>query len=71
MKIGKKERERLNHQIATDFPDLKPSSKLYDYENRNHFYQFSVNDFGSYSFHYKIRIEGNQDVIRKIRKGKL
>lgn len=71
MKMGKKERERLNHQIATDFPDLKPSSKLYDYENRNHFYQFSVNDFGSYSFHYKIRIEGNQDVIKKIRKGKL
>lgn len=71
LKIGIKERERLNHQIATDFPDLKPSSKLYDYENRNHFYQFSVNDFGSYSFHYKIRIEGNQDVIRKIRKGKL
>lgn len=71
LKIGKKERTRLSHQIATDFPDLKAGSKIYDYENRNHFYQFSVNDFGSYSFHYKIKIEGNQEAISKIRKGKL
>ena len=70
LKIGIKESERLSHQIATDFPNLKPDQKM-NYENRNHFYQFTVNDFASYHFTYKIKLEGNQDVIRKIRKGEL
>ena len=70
MKIGIKESERLTHQIATDFPNLKPGQKM-NYENRNHFYQLTVNGFASYHFTYKIKLEGNQDVIEKIRKGKL
>lgn len=32
LKIGKKERTRLSHQIATDFPDLKPDGELHNYE---------------------------------------
>jgi hypothetical protein len=68
MRIGKKEYTRLCHQIATDFPNLKPDGRIHDYENRNHFYRFTVNDFGNYSFHYKIKIVGNEDYIDSIRK---
>lgn len=68
LKIGIKERERLSHQIATDFPNLKADGKMYNYENRNHFYRFTVNDFGNYSFHEKIKIVGNEDYINNIRK---
>ena len=68
MKIGKKERERLSHQIATDFPNLKPDGKIHNYENRNHFYRFSVNSLGDYSYHLKIKITGNEDYINIIRK---
>lgn len=68
MKIGKKERERLRHQIATDFPNLKPDGEIHNYENRNHFYRFSVNSLGDYSYHLKIKITGNEDYINIIRK---
>ena len=70
MRIGKKEYTRLCHQIATDFPNLKPGQSM-NYENRNHFYQFTTIETGKYHFTYKIALEGNQDVIDKIRKGKL
>lgn len=62
-KIGKKEVARLSHQIFTDFPDLKPGPEIYNYMNRNHFYQFRVNGSGSYSFIRKIPLEGNQEYI--------
>lgn len=68
-KMGEKECVRLSHQIATDFPALPAGNKPYPYENRNHFYIFSVNGFGSYQFYYKIPIDGNEDYIREIRKG--
>ena len=68
VRIGKKEQARLNHQIATDFPNLKPGPKQYDYMNRNHYYRFSVNDFGSYTIHGKMRIDGNEERIRKFEK---
>lgn len=70
-KIGKKEKERLSHQIATDFPKLKADGKIHSYENRNHFYQFTVNETGSYHFTYKLKLEGNQEIISKIRKGEV
>jgi hypothetical protein len=68
LRIGKKERERLSHQIATDFPNLKPDGEIHNYENRNHFYRFSVNGLGNYSYHLKIKIVGNEDYINSIRK---
>ena len=68
LNIGYKERKRLNHQIATDFPNLKPDGRIHNYENRNHFYRFTVNDFGNYNFRYKIKIVGNEDYIDSIRK---
>lgn len=68
LNIGYKEQKRLNHQIATDFPNLKPDGRIHNYENRNHFYRFTVNDFGNYSFRYKIKIVGNEDYIDSIRK---
>lgn len=70
-KIGKKEKARISHQIASDFPKLKADGKIYNYENRNHFYQFTVNETGSYHFTYKLKLEGNQEIISKIRKGEL
>ena len=68
LKIGIKEYERLSHQIATDFPDLKADGEIHNYENRNHFYRFSVNGLGNYSYHLKIKIVGNEDYINSIRK---
>lgn len=62
-KIGKKEATRLSHQIFTDFPNLKPGPEIYNYANRNHFYQFRVDSSGSYSFIRKIPLEGNQEYI--------
>lgn len=62
-KIGRKEAARLSHQIFTDFPDLEAGPEIYNYMNRNHFYQFRVNGPGSYSFIRKIPLEGNREYI--------
>lgn len=70
LRIGVKEKTRLEHQIATEYPELETGMNM-KYSNRNHFYEFTVNDLGSYHFTYKIKIDGNEDVIRKIRKGEL
>ena len=56
-KIGVKERARLSSQIHSDFPNLTPSDRKYAYENRNHFYLFSVNDYGgNYTFWMKKKL---------------
>ena len=56
-KIGAKERARLCSQIHSDFPNLPPSDRKYAYENRNHFYLFSVNDYGgNYTFWMKKKL---------------
>lgn len=68
MSVGKKEYSRLNHQIFSDFPSLKGDGKLHPYENRNHFYLFSVHEPGAYELHYKIKIDGNEALISSIRK---
>lgn len=64
-----KEITRVSHQIATDYPLLPASERCLPYENRNSFYVFNVLEFGSYIFHFKLKIEGNEDLIRDIRKG--
>ena len=63
-----KEIVRVSHQIATDYPLLPAGETMYPYENRNHFYLFSVVEFGQYDFKFKIKIDGNEDYIRDIRK---
>ena len=68
MNVGKREQAHLSHEIFTDFPSLNCDNRLHAYENRNHFYLFSVYDYGRYRFHYKIPLEGNQNLIRAIRK---
>ena len=65
-KVPKKERARVSSQIFTDFPNLKADGKAYHYENRNHFYVFSVNSPGSYSFHIRLKLEGNQALINYV-----
>ncbi|MBP3798031.1 MAG: hypothetical protein J6I46_09705 [Ruminococcus sp.] len=66
-KISHKERVRLSHQIATDHPEWKTPGIIHGYENRNHFYTLSVNDFGEYTFYKKIPIKGNEEKIKSIR----
>ena len=63
-----KEITRVSHQIATDYPLLTASERRLPYENRNNFYIFNVLGFGSYKFHFKLKIDGNEDLIREIRK---
>lgn len=63
-----KEITRVSHQIATDYPLLTASERCLPYENRNSFYIFNVLGFGSYKFHFKLKIEGDEDLIKEIRK---
>ncbi|MBQ8648092.1 MAG: phage portal protein, partial [Oscillospiraceae bacterium] len=63
-RVGKRELHRLTHEIATIYPTLKPGPKRYPFENRNHFYVFSVKGFGAYEYHLKVKIEGNEEWIR-------
>lgn len=67
-KMSKSERKRVSSAIATNFPNLPSGDKMRPFSNRNHFYVFSVIGFGSYNFHLKMKIEGNEDKIAEIRK---
>ncbi len=67
MRITKSEYTRLCHQIATDYPLLPADGRMHFYENRNCIYQFTVLDFGSYSFSFKAPIEGNEEKIAVLR----
>lgn len=58
---------RLCHQIATDFPLLPADGQIHFYENRNCIYQFTVLEFGAYSFSFKAPIEGNEEKIAMLR----
>ncbi len=69
VRMSYKEVKRVSSQIATDFPTLKADGKIHNYENRNHFYRFTVNEFGSYNFLLKIKIVGNEDMINYYRNG--
>ena len=69
VRMGKKEYVRLCHQILTDHPSLPEGATVYNYFNRNHYYRFSVKAPGSYVFHDKMKIEGNETRIARIRKG--
>ncbi len=70
VKMTYKERKRVSSQIATDFPNLKADGKEYNYITRNHFYQFKVKEFGLYHFTNKMEINGNEDKIKKHKKGR-
>lgn len=70
LRMGKKETERVSSAILTDHPNYD-NSQIYSYEYGNHFYQFFVKGKGEYKFTYKLKLEGNQDIINKIRGGKL
>ena len=67
-KISFKERIRLSHEIATDYPQKKPGDK-FGYENRNHFYIVKVHEFGSYSFEARLVLSDKNkpyiDILRK------
>ena len=69
-KLSHKERTRLEHEIHSDFPMLPPGDKKYPYENRNHFYIFSVNDYGGdYSFWFKYPLNSEtQGTVNEIKR---
>ena len=67
VRMSKREYIRVSHQIATDFPNLSADDGLIPYENRNHFYIFSVVEFGTYNYHVKMAIKGNEELISDIR----
>ena len=68
-KVPKRERKRVEHSIMTDFPKSKTGDMKY-YEHDKHFYIFSVKSPGDYSFHFRIKIEGNEDMIADLRRRK-
>ena len=70
VKLSRKERIRLEHEIHSDFPLLPPGDKKYPYENRNYFYVFSVNDYGgNYSFWLKYPLNSEtQDIVNEIKR---
>ena len=67
-RLGKKEMTRLSHEIATEYPNLKPGD-MWCISNRNHFYVYTTVETGTYKFHRKIKIVGNEELIFNIRKG--
>lgn len=56
-KMSHKERSRVSHGIATDFPKLKADGLRRTYEYGNYQYEFYVIEFGRYSFVSKFKLE--------------
>lgn len=57
IRMSKKEYVRVSHEIATNFPNLKPSNEVRFFDNRNHRYLFEVKGFGEYVFLSKKKIK--------------
>lgn len=57
LRLSPKEKSKVSHGIATDFPKLKPDGKLNTYEYGNYQYSFYVHDFGSYEFVNKKKLK--------------
>ena len=66
-RLGKKEMTRVSHEIATEYPNLKPGDMWY-ISNRNHFYVYTTVETGTYNFHRKVKIEGNEKYTAALRK---
>lgn len=69
VRMSAAERTRVSHQIATDMPGLKADGTVYSCFNRKHYYTFTVKETGTYSFKWKIKIEGNEKRISGRKEG--
>ena len=69
MYLSGSEHARLTHQFLTDHPDAKIGDVV-PYENRNHFYVFSVNDYGgNYTFWIKYPLNADtQEAVNDIKR---
>lgn len=56
-RMSKQERARVSSAIATNFPNLNPGQKRYNFCHGNYAYKFSVIEFGTYIFHEKRKLE--------------
>lgn len=68
-RIPKAERIRVSSGIFTDHPTLKAKTGPFGYEYGDYFYIFSVIEPGSYAFHSRMKITGNESLILELRKG--
>lgn len=66
-KMSKAERRRVSSAICTDHPLFEPGSYHF-YEYGNYFYGFIVDMPGSYIFDIKLKIDGNEDLIKRYRR---
>lgn len=66
-KLGKKERQRVSSGILTDHPDFEPGS-IHSYFFGDYYYQFVVEEPGSYGFTRRVKITGNQSEIDRLEK---
>lgn len=68
-KITKSERKRVSSAICTNFPLLTPGKhQMFDYGN--YMYGFTVIEPGTYDFDLKVKIDGNEALLKRLRGGK-
>ena len=56
-RMSKQERTRVSSAIATNFPNLKANGKKRSFCYGNYKYEFSVIEFGTYTFYNKEKID--------------
>ena len=69
LSMSKAESRRVSSGILTDYPNLKPGDEA-DYFFGSYYYQFTVNEPGSYRFTARIPIVGNEAYIDSYRRSR-
>ena len=67
-KMSKSEKVRVSSAILTDHPKYK-AGETHGKFHWQYYYRFEVREPGNYHFCKRIKIEGNQELIKKIEKG--
>lgn len=67
-KMTKSEREKVSSAICTWHPNYKSGSS-HTFCHGDYFYEFTVVEPGTYNFDFKMKISGNEDIIKR-RRGK-
>ena len=66
-RMTKREKAIVSSAICTDHPTFEPGSRQ-NYNYGDFFYSFTVVMPGVYDFDIKIKVDGNEDLIRHIRR---
>ena len=69
LSMSKAESGRVSSGILTDYPNLKPGDEA-DYFFGSYYYQFTVNEPGSYRFTARIPIVSNEAYIDSYRRSR-